>query len=74
MTTMTKETVPPPTTTPLRLAPVFTVPQLSVMVDENEGDLELATLEAKYPDGQPGTVTYVMQAGDPSLFRWVGRA
>uniref|UniRef100_A0A914DJN7 Cadherin domain-containing protein n=1 Tax=Acrobeloides nanus TaxID=290746 RepID=A0A914DJN7_9BILA len=63
-------TMPPtsPPLPPLRLAPVFIVPQLSVMVDENEGDMELATLEAKYPDGLPGTVTYVMQAGDPSLF------
>uniref|UniRef100_A0AC34RR14 Cadherin domain-containing protein n=1 Tax=Panagrolaimus sp. JU765 TaxID=591449 RepID=A0AC34RR14_9BILA len=51
-----------------RIAPVFTTPVLSVMVEENESELELATVEARYPDGQPGTITYVMQAGDPSLF------
>ena len=51
-----------------RIAPVFSTPVLSVMVEENEGELELATVEAHYPDNQPGTITYVMQAGDPSLF------
>uniref|UniRef100_A0A7E4ZZ37 Cadherin-23 n=1 Tax=Panagrellus redivivus TaxID=6233 RepID=A0A7E4ZZ37_PANRE len=59
---------PRPSPPAQRIAPIFSTPVLSVMVEENEGDLELATVEAHYPDGQPGSVTYVMQAGDPSLF------
>jgi hypothetical protein len=38
------------------------------MVDENDGDLELATLEAHYPDEQPGPITYIMKSGDPTMF------
>lgn len=66
-------TQPPPSPRPSpppvqRIAPVFATPILSVMVEENEGELELATVEAHYPDNQSGTITYVMQAGDPSIF------
>ncbi|KAK0399970.1 hypothetical protein QR680_003298 [Steinernema hermaphroditum] len=63
------ETTEPPTTAKvLRLAPVFNPASVSVMVEENEEHIELAKLHAVYPDGGPGSVTYVMQAGDPSLF------
>uniref|UniRef100_A0A915D3A9 Cadherin domain-containing protein n=1 Tax=Ditylenchus dipsaci TaxID=166011 RepID=A0A915D3A9_9BILA len=56
--------VPPPD----RIAPIFTNPLTTVVVEENDEDLELCTLVAKYPDGQPGPVTYVMQTGDETLF------
>jgi hypothetical protein len=56
-----------PTLAP-RLAPVFLSIPTSIMVDENDSDLELATLEAHYPDEQPGPITYIMKSGDPTLF------
>uniref|UniRef100_A0A1I7ZKE7 Cadherin domain-containing protein n=1 Tax=Steinernema glaseri TaxID=37863 RepID=A0A1I7ZKE7_9BILA len=62
------ETTRPPTTTVLRLAPVFNPADVSVTVKEREEQIELAKLHATYPDGAPGSITYVMQAGDPSLF------
>lgn len=61
--TSTEAPTPPP-----RLAPVFSSIPTSIMVDENDGDLELATLEAHYPDEQPGPITYIMKSGDPNLF------
>ncbi|KAI6207341.1 Cadherin domain containing protein [Aphelenchoides fujianensis] len=69
LTPQTIATVPPsPTTAPPRLAPVFSTPLLQVMVDENDSDLELATMEAKYPDDLPGAITYVLKSGDATRF------
>jgi hypothetical protein len=39
-----------------------------VYVDENDGDLELTTLEAYYPDKMPGPITYVLKEGDQNFF------
>lgn len=61
-------TEPSPSTGPSRLAPVFAAPAVSVLVEENDGELELATLEAHYPDGQPGPVTFELLEGDAELF------
>ncbi|CAD5226433.1 unnamed protein product [Bursaphelenchus xylophilus] len=58
----------PQPTPPPRLAPIFSTPTLSVMVEENDSDLELATIEAHYPDEQPGPITYVMIEGDSDIF------
>ncbi|KHN81611.1 Protocadherin Fat 4 [Toxocara canis] len=51
-----------------RLAPVFDPSKVAVVIDENEADAELAKLHAYYPDKMPGSITYVLAVGDPSLF------
>lgn len=53
----------------LRLAPVFEPSKITILVEENEGDTELTKLHAFYTDNLPGTVTYLMKAGDPRFFR-----
>uniref|UniRef100_A0A915MR95 Cadherin domain-containing protein n=1 Tax=Meloidogyne javanica TaxID=6303 RepID=A0A915MR95_MELJA len=52
-----------------RLAPIFASAALKIFVEENEEQLELATLSANYPDEGPGPINYVLLAGDQSLFR-----
>uniref|UniRef100_A0A7I4YMM1 Cadherin domain containing protein n=1 Tax=Haemonchus contortus TaxID=6289 RepID=A0A7I4YMM1_HAECO len=64
--TTSRETSPSPR--PLRLAPVFNPPQITVTVDENESDVEIAKVHASYPDGGTGTVSYMLHKGDPTLF------
>ncbi|KAK6040847.1 cadherin domain protein, partial [Cooperia oncophora] len=56
------------TSPPLRLAPVFNPAQITVTADENESDIEIAKVHASYPDGGTGTISYVLQKGDPTLF------
>lgn len=51
-----------------RLAPVFKPAQITVQIDENESQVEITKAHATYPDGLPGTITYVLHKGDPSLF------
>nr|CAD2168921.1 unnamed protein product [Meloidogyne enterolobii] len=51
-----------------RLAPIFSSAALKIFVEENEEQLELATLSANYPDEGPGPINYVLLAGDQSLF------
>uniref|UniRef100_A0A9J2Q753 Cadherin domain-containing protein n=1 Tax=Ascaris lumbricoides TaxID=6252 RepID=A0A9J2Q753_ASCLU len=58
-------TTSPPST---RLAPIFDPSKIIVDVDENETDIDLVELHAYYPDNMPGTITYVLVVGDPSLF------
>ncbi|CAJ0929158.1 unnamed protein product, partial [Mesorhabditis belari] len=58
----------PSTKPPSRLAPVFDPPAITVTVDENEGQTEIAKVSAHYIDGRAGSITYVMQKGDSSLF------
>uniref|UniRef100_A0A915B662 Cadherin domain-containing protein n=1 Tax=Parascaris univalens TaxID=6257 RepID=A0A915B662_PARUN len=57
-----------PSSTITRLAPIFDPPKIIVDVDENETDIDLIELHAYYPDNMPGTITYVLIVGDPSLF------
>uniref|UniRef100_A0AAF5PHW1 Cadherin domain-containing protein n=1 Tax=Wuchereria bancrofti TaxID=6293 RepID=A0AAF5PHW1_WUCBA len=52
----------------LRLAPAFGPSEIEVTVEENQADIELVKLNAYYIDGKPGSITYIMLAGDPSLF------
>ncbi|KAK6110797.1 Cadherin domain family protein [Brugia pahangi] len=52
----------------LRLAPVFELSEIEVIVEENQADIELVKLHAYYMDGKPGSITYIMLAGDSSLF------
>uniref|UniRef100_A0A1I8BHS3 Cadherin domain-containing protein n=1 Tax=Meloidogyne hapla TaxID=6305 RepID=A0A1I8BHS3_MELHA len=52
-----------------RLAPIFASSALKIFVEENEEQMELATLSANYPDEGPGPINYVLLAGDQSLFR-----
>uniref|UniRef100_A0A158R3A5 Protocadherin-15 (inferred by orthology to a human protein) n=1 Tax=Nippostrongylus brasiliensis TaxID=27835 RepID=A0A158R3A5_NIPBR len=62
---------PPPTTTApqaLRLAPVFNPATITVTADENESGKEIARVHASYPDGNSGTISYVLHKGDPTLF------
>ncbi|VDL64509.1 unnamed protein product [Nippostrongylus brasiliensis] len=62
---------PPPTTTAqqaLRLAPVFNPATITVTADENESGKEIARVHAAYPDGNSGTISYVLHKGDPTLF------
>ncbi|CAJ0601422.1 unnamed protein product [Cylicocyclus nassatus] len=64
---------PSPTTTQettqaQRLAPVFNPPQITVTVDENESDFEIAKVHASYPDGGSGTISYVLHKGDATMF------
>ncbi|KAI6214236.1 Cadherin domain containing protein [Aphelenchoides besseyi] len=72
---LTPRTIPVDTTTTpqLRLAPVFNTPLLQVMVDENDSDLELATMEAHYPDDLSGPITYLMRSGDTTRFHYTGK-
>ncbi|VDK52001.1 unnamed protein product [Gongylonema pulchrum] len=51
-----------------RLAPVFDPPQIRIAVRENEANTGLAKLRAFYMDNRPGSVTYILLAGDTSLF------
>ncbi|CAO4375318.1 unnamed protein product [Caenorhabditis nigoni] len=51
-----------------RLAPVFKPSQITVQIDENESQVEITKAHATYPDGLPGTITYVLHKGDSSLF------
>lgn len=53
---------------PERLAPVFNPPKITVNVDENEAEVEIADVHATYPDGRPGAISYVLQKGDPTMF------
>uniref|UniRef100_A0A158P8G1 Cadherin-related tumor suppressor n=1 Tax=Angiostrongylus cantonensis TaxID=6313 RepID=A0A158P8G1_ANGCA len=53
---------------PKRLAPVFNPPQITVTVDENEAEVEIAKVHATYPDGRPGSISYVLHKGDPTMF------
>ncbi|CAO4375317.1 unnamed protein product [Caenorhabditis nigoni] len=72
----TTKMAPPPVTQappPLlpaqkRLAPVFKPSQITVQIDENESQVEITKAHATYPDGLPGTITYVLHKGDSSLF------
>ncbi|CAD6191320.1 unnamed protein product [Caenorhabditis auriculariae] len=66
-TTVTSATQPP-TEPPRRLAPVFKPAQITVTVDENESEIEVTKAHATYPDGQPGSITYVLHKGDATLF------
>lgn len=53
-------------------APVFTIPILNLEVLENENDLELCTVEAKFPEKLPTnwnhSINYIIESGDESLF------
>ncbi|KAF7633090.1 hypothetical protein Mgra_00007519 [Meloidogyne graminicola] len=51
-----------------RIAPIFTTSYLKIFVEENEEQLELTKLTAYYPDEEPGPITYVLLAGDQSIF------
>lgn len=55
------------------LAPIFTVPILNIEVNENESDLELCTVEAKFPEKLPNnlnqTINYIIESGDKSFFK-----
>lgn len=53
----------------LRLAPVFDPSEITVTAKENQANIELVKLHAYYMDNKPGSITYVMLAGDPSLFK-----
>ncbi|CAI2350542.1 unnamed protein product [Caenorhabditis sp. 36 PRJEB53466] len=64
----TTQAPPPPAPAPKRLAPVFKPAQITVQIDENESQVEITKAHATYPDGLPGTITYVLHKGDPSLF------
>ncbi|CAL2041774.1 unnamed protein product [Caenorhabditis brenneri] len=60
---------PPPSTVPQRrLAPVFKPSQITVQIDENESQIEITKAHATYPDGLPGSITYVLHKGDPAHF------
>ncbi|ULT97460.1 hypothetical protein L3Y34_005343 [Caenorhabditis briggsae] len=59
---------PPPLPAQKRLAPVFKPSQITVQIDENESQVEITKAHATYPDGLPGTITYVLHKGDSSLF------
>lgn len=60
---------PPPSTVPQRrLAPVFKPSQITVQIDENESQIEITKAHATYPDGLPGSITYVLHKGDSALF------
>ncbi|KAL3982486.1 Cadherin domain family protein [Acanthocheilonema viteae] len=52
----------------LRFAPVFDPSEITVTVKENQANIELVKLHAYYMDNKPGSITYVMLSGDPSLF------
>lgn len=52
-----------------RVAPVFDPFEIAVIVKENQADVELVKLHAFYMDNKPGSITYVILAGDTSLFR-----
>lgn len=55
----------------LRFAPVFDPSKIEVAVKENQANIELVKLYAYYVDNKPGSITYVMLSGDPSLFKYV---
>ncbi|GMR48313.1 hypothetical protein PMAYCL1PPCAC_18508, partial [Pristionchus mayeri] len=52
-----------------RVAPVFSPPSITVAIEENKADLQIATVAAGYPDGDGGPVTYILVEGDPSTFK-----
>lgn len=52
-----------------RLAPIFPQTEINIEVEENDQNMQLYTFSAKYPDEQPGTITYIIEFGDTSLFR-----
>ncbi|VDK67732.1 unnamed protein product, partial [Onchocerca ochengi] len=51
-----------------RFAPVFDPSEITVIVKENQANIELVKLHAYYMDNKPGSITYVMLTGDTSLF------
>ena len=53
-----------------RLAPIFLVDNIDIKVQKGEKqDKELFKVEAKFPDNKSGPITYIIEAGDDSLFR-----
>ncbi|GMT25041.1 hypothetical protein PFISCL1PPCAC_16338, partial [Pristionchus fissidentatus] len=52
-----------------RLAPVFNPPTITVAIDENKADLQIATVSAAYPDGASGSLTYILLEGDENTFK-----
>uniref|UniRef100_A0A0R3RTT8 Cadherin-related tumor suppressor n=1 Tax=Elaeophora elaphi TaxID=1147741 RepID=A0A0R3RTT8_9BILA len=52
----------------LRFAPVFDPSEITITVKENQANIELAKLHAYYMDNKPGSITYIILSGDPSLF------
>ncbi|KAM3725570.1 Cadherin-99C [Dirofilaria immitis] len=52
----------------LRFAPVFDPSEITIIVKENQANIELAKLHAYYMDNKPGNITYIMFAGNTSIF------
>lgn len=53
----------------LRFAPMFDPSKITVTVKENQANIEVVKLHAYYMDNKPGSITYIMLSGDPSLFK-----